>query len=123
MIILLLLKEIGQRYNYKEIATDDVQAGMVLSFTTIAMFMNSRIQGLPQFTSEDIGSQISSNEVQAIKLWGKSKAGNSQILRVGYLYLQMRPLLVAVPIVPLSKLGLKKSRRCRTAVSSIMGKL
>lgn len=82
MIFLLLLRKIGQRHNYKEIATDDVQAGMVLSFTTIAMFMNSKIQGLPQFTSEDIGSRIDSNEVQAIKLWGKSKTGKPQIVIV-----------------------------------------
>lgn len=82
MILLLLIRKFTQRHNYKELPTQDVEAGMVLSFITIAMFINSSIQGMPRSTTEDLSSRISAEEAESIRCWGKSKAGKSTIIVV-----------------------------------------
>ncbi len=82
MIALILIRKITQRHNYKELPTQEVKAGMVLSFVTVATFINSRTKELPQSTTEDISSRISAVEAESIRCWGKSKAGKPTIIVV-----------------------------------------
>lgn len=79
LLIIMFIKYLGSIYNYKEIPTEEVKAGVIVSFDTIIMFSKSRIKGLPQFTSEDTDTRITDGEVNSILLWGKSKSENKTI--------------------------------------------
>ena len=61
-LAIILFQSLAERYNYQEINTVDVKAGMILSYGTILQFINSRVKGLPQYTTEDIASRISEEE-------------------------------------------------------------
>lgn len=79
LLIALLLRDLLSGYNYKEIPTESVSRGMVLSYATIMLFVPSRIKGLPNTTSEDMRSRITQEEVEAIKRWKNSKYGKETI--------------------------------------------
>ena len=81
-VLALLLRYFISGYNYKEICTEEVQAGMVLSFTTVLMMKNSTIKGLPSSTSEDMRDRISEEQARAIRTWGRSNKGSSKIVIV-----------------------------------------
>ncbi len=69
-------------FNYKEINTEDVREGMILSMGTSMMLMQSRIKGLPGISFEDMRSRINAEEVEAILRWKKSKRGKDKIVIV-----------------------------------------
>jgi preflagellin peptidase FlaK len=75
----LILRSLLNGYNYREIDTDSVEKGMVLSYTTVMYFMPSRIKGLPDKTYEDMRSRLKQDEVDAIKRWKDSKYGKDKI--------------------------------------------
>ncbi|MBQ4529615.1 MAG: hypothetical protein IJA36_03230 [Lachnospiraceae bacterium] len=79
LLVALVLRYLLNGYNYKEIATDTVKRGMVLSYATVTMFIPSRIKGLPKTTSEDMRSRLKEEEVDAIKRWRNSKYGRETI--------------------------------------------
>lgn len=76
------LRYLANGYNYREIETDQVSKGMVLSFITVSKFMKSRVKGLPVYTTEDMSSRITDEEVIAIKRWKDSKYGEKTIVIV-----------------------------------------
>lgn len=84
LLLVIIIRYLGTKYNYKEILIDDVREGMVLSFDTILLFNTSKIKGLPDFTTETTDSRINNNHVESIKKWGKSKAlyNNIRIVRL-----------------------------------------
>lgn len=77
--VVLLLRIIAEKHNYKTIDTADAKPGMVLSYSTIIQFMPSRIKGLPTSTTEDIRSRISEEEAKNIIRWKDSKYGQEAI--------------------------------------------
>lgn len=79
MVVILFLRFISEDYNYQTIPTQDVQAGMIMSFTTITKFLPSRVKGLPQVTTEDMRTRIDTAEAESIKRWEHSKYGSSEI--------------------------------------------
>lgn len=79
LLFALLLRYLLNGYNYKEIPTESISKGMVLSCATVMMFMPSRIKGLPSTTSEDMRSRVTQEEVNAIKRWKDSKYGKETI--------------------------------------------
>jgi Flp pilus assembly protein protease CpaA len=75
VLAVFIMRMLSDRYNYKEIPTKDVITGMLISYRTVLTFMNSKIQGLPQTTTEDIKSRITAEEAESIRKWEKSKYG------------------------------------------------
>lgn len=85
IIVLLFafgLRYLANGYNYQEISTDSVSKGMVLSYFTVSKFLQSRVKGLPKYTTEDMSSRISEEEAFAIKRWKDSKYGTETIVIV-----------------------------------------
>lgn len=80
--IVVVLRIIAERHNYRIINTNDTKPGMVLSYSTIVQFMPSRIKGLPTNTTEDIRSRITTEEANSIIRWKDSKYGKSSIVIV-----------------------------------------
>ena len=79
LFVALLLRYLLSGYNYKQIPTETVEKGMVLSIPTVMMFTTSRVKGLPQTTFEDMRSRLSEEEVEAIRRWKDSKYGKGTI--------------------------------------------
>ena len=82
VVLALILKDLVSGYNYEEISTASVVKGMVLSYSTVALFGPSRVKGLPQLTYEDMRSRLTDEEVEAIHRWEKSKYGKSTVIIV-----------------------------------------
>lgn len=82
VLLIIVLRYIAGRYNYQEIKTADVKPGMVLSYTTVLLFSQSQVNGLPQTTSEDMGSRITKEEADSILRWANSKSGQDRIVIV-----------------------------------------
>ena len=49
---------------------------------TIARFQNSRVKGLPLYTTEDFRTKLNSEQVKSIKRWKKSKSGTETVIIV-----------------------------------------
>ena len=79
VLVVVVLRIIAEKYNYKTIPTAEVKPGMVLSYGTVVLFLPSRIMGLPTSTTEDIRSRISPEEAASIQRWETSKYGQPQI--------------------------------------------
>lgn len=77
--VVICFRTLAERFNYQEIDTLNVKKGMILSFSTVIGFANSRVKGLPQFTTEDIASRITQEEADSIKRWATSKNGEDKI--------------------------------------------
>lgn len=78
-VVVICFRTLSERFNYQEIDTINVKKGMILSLSTVLGFSNSRVKGLPQFTTEDIASRITRDEADSIKRWAKSKNGKEKI--------------------------------------------
>jgi Flp pilus assembly protein protease CpaA len=79
VLLLLLFRGIANKFNYKSIATNEVKAGMILSWGTIVQFSKSKVHGLPQSTTEDLRSRLTPSEVESILRWQSSKYGAAEI--------------------------------------------
>lgn len=82
VLVILIFKLLAEKYNYEEIPTKNVEEGMVLSFSTVISFMNSKVKGLPLKTTEDIKSRITKQEAESIKKWANSSNGKEKIIIV-----------------------------------------
>ncbi len=82
LLISLILKRVLSGYNYKNIKTQNVEPGMVLSYITVMKFQKSAIKNLPKSTEENIKSRITEIESDAIKRWETSKYGEGTIIIV-----------------------------------------
>ena len=82
IIFVMLVSILCEKYNYRLIDTKNISENMVLAQSTIDAFSMSKISDLPHYTTEDLRSKISSQEVGAIKKWEKSKYGKSHIVIV-----------------------------------------
>ena len=79
VIALMLFRLIADKYNYKTILVTELKPGMILSAGSILAFTGSRVSGLPQYTSEDLKSRLSSQEIESITRWANSKNGLKSI--------------------------------------------
>lgn len=78
-LIVICFRTLAERFNYQEINTADVKKGMILSYGTVLGFANSRVKGLPEFTTEDIATRITQDEADSILRWASSKNGKDKI--------------------------------------------
>lgn len=96
VLIVILIGRIGAKYNYQEIATEDVKEGMILSRMTVASFQISRVKNLPLMTDETTKSRITKEEALAIKRWKNSKYGKDKIVIISILPFAIFELLGVV---------------------------
>ena len=82
MIILIIFRKITEKYNYKAVPIAELRPGMILSMGSTMGFIGSKIDGLPLFSSEDLKSRLSAQEVESITRWSKSKYGKNTIVIV-----------------------------------------
>lgn len=78
-VLVISFRALADKYNYKEINTTDVKKGMVLSYGTILGFADSKVKGLPKYTTEDIATRISQEEADSIVRWASSRHGKDRI--------------------------------------------
>lgn len=79
LLVVLLLRYLVSGYNYAEIETNQVKAGMILSVATVLEFQKSRVKGLPVATNEDMSTRLSEEEADAIRRWEQSKYGKEKL--------------------------------------------
>lgn len=79
LFVALFLRYLLSGYNYKQIPTESVEKGMVLSVPTVMMFTSSRVKGLPKMSFEDMRSRLSEEEVEAVRRWKDSKQGKETV--------------------------------------------
>lgn len=65
---------------YKEIPTDSVEKGMILStFSTIQM-QGSRVRGLPGISKEDLRDRLTEEQAESVKRWGRTEKGSDTVM-------------------------------------------
>ena len=79
VVLLLLFRLIADKYNYKTILVSELKPGMILSVGSVLAFAKSRVSGLPEYSSEDLKSRLTAEEVESINRWSTSKYGQKTI--------------------------------------------
>ena len=79
---LLLLSAFAAEYNYRTVPVDELKAGQILSAATVILFAQSRVEGLPKSSTEDLRSRLSQENVDSIKKWSKTKSGSQYVVIV-----------------------------------------
>ncbi len=79
VLVIMLFRNVSEKYNYEEIKIINLKPRMILSFKSILKFYGSRVKGLPQQTTETTDSRLTIEEVESIKRWSKSKNGKETI--------------------------------------------
>lgn len=78
----ILLRSFAEKYNYEVVKTSEAKVGMIISLATLIRFQRSRVKGLPKYTTEDLRTKLTAEEVEAIHRWEKSKYGDETIVIV-----------------------------------------
>ena len=55
---------------------------MILSMGSILLLAKSKVKGLPHFSTEDLKSRLSADEVDSVLRWSKTKIGQDTIVIV-----------------------------------------
>lgn len=79
VIVLMVFRAIANKYNYKTILVEELNPGMILSSGSIVGFAGSKVKGLPTFSTEDLKSRLTKDEVESIERWSKTKNGHETI--------------------------------------------
>ncbi len=82
VLVVMALRLLSDKYNYKAIPTKDVREGQILSASTVISFSSSRTQGLPKGTSEDLRSRLTSAEADSVHRWESSSKGQPYVVIV-----------------------------------------
>ena len=82
VILLMLFRSFADKYNYKTIPVSELKPGMILSIESSLLFAKSRVKGLPAFSTEDLKSRLSAEEVNSINRWSKTTSGQETIVIV-----------------------------------------
>lgn len=81
-VILVVLRSFAEKYNYKTIRVSELKPGMILSMGSILLLSGSKVKGLPSFSTEDLKSRLSSDEVDSIIRWAKTHNGQDAVVIV-----------------------------------------
>ena len=82
VLVIVILREWADRYSYTPIKTLDTKKGMILSASSVMLFLNSNIKGLPMKVSEDMAARLTDEEVDSIKRWARTKNGKDELIIV-----------------------------------------
>lgn len=61
---------------YKQIPTDKVEKGMILSTASTVQMQSSRVRGLPGISHEDLRDRLSDEQAASVQRWGKTSKGS-----------------------------------------------
>lgn len=74
LVVILLICQMAIRASiYEDVKIEDVKKGMILSMASTIPMQNSRFKGMPGISTEDLRSRLTTDEVESIKRWGKSR--------------------------------------------------
>jgi len=73
VICLMLCRMIIGSGLYEEIQVQNIRKGIILSTATTIMMQNSKIEGLPGISTEDLKSRLTETEANSVKLWAEKK--------------------------------------------------
>ena len=82
VLVIVILREWADRYSYTPIKTLDIKKGMILSASSVMLFLNSNIKGLPMKVSEDMAARLTDEEVDSIKRCAITKNGKDELIIV-----------------------------------------
>lgn len=85
VLSIMLFRSFAEKYNYEEIRIENLKPRMILSFESVLKFYSSRVKGLPHSTDETTDSRLTTNEVNSIKRWSKTKKGQDTIIIVRHM--------------------------------------
>lgn len=85
VLSIMLFRSFAEEYNYEEIRIENLKPRMILSFESVLKFYSSRVKGLPHSTDETTDSRLTTNEVNSIKRWSKTKRGQDTIVIVRHM--------------------------------------
>lgn len=80
--LVILLRSFAEKYNYEVVKVSEVKSGMIISLGTIIQFQHSHVKDLPKYTTEDLRTKLTDEEVEAIQRWENSKYGEKTIVIV-----------------------------------------
>ena len=79
VLFIVIARTFVSEYNYLTIPTDNLQEGMILSLSSSLLFVGSKQKGLPQLSSENFSSRLTSIEAYNVRKWGKTEEGSANI--------------------------------------------
>lgn len=82
VLVIVSVKILLTDQNYQVIPTAEVQKGMILSTATTLQFLQSRVKGLPELSTEDLRSRLTQEEAESVRRWEHSAMGKSQVVIV-----------------------------------------
>ena len=82
VLLMSLAQLLIQDYNYETIDAKDIKRGMILSLQTTLLFENSKIEGLPGLSKEDLRSRLTEEEANSVIKWSSSAKGREKIIIV-----------------------------------------
>ena len=85
VLSIMLFRSFAEKYNYEEIRIENLKPRMILSFESVLKFYSSRVKGLPHSTDETTDSRLTTNEVNSIKRWSKTRKGQDTIIIVRHM--------------------------------------
>lgn len=85
VLSIMLFRSFAEKYNYEEIRIENLKPRMILSFESVLKFYSSRVKGLPHSTDETTDSRLTTNEVNSIKRWSKTRKGQDTIVIVRHM--------------------------------------
>lgn len=82
VLLVMALRVISDKYNYKAIPTAEVRKGYILSAASIVAFQGSRVRGLPTGSTEDLRSRLTEEQAASVRRWASSSTGKPYIIIV-----------------------------------------
>ena len=64
---------------YKEIKTEDIKAGMILSTATSLLMQNSRVRNMPGISKEDLRDRLTEEQANSVRRWGTASTGQDTV--------------------------------------------
>ena len=64
---------------YKQIPTEQVEKGMILSTASTIQMQTSRVRGLPGVSHEDLRDRLTEEQASSVRRWGKTEKGSEVV--------------------------------------------
>ena len=64
---------------YKQIPTEEVEKGMILSTASTLQMQTSRVRGLPGISHEDLRDRLTEEQANSVRRWGKTEKGSEMV--------------------------------------------
>jgi archaeal preflagellin peptidase FlaK len=79
VVAIYLIRQAASKYNIKELCVDDLRENMTLTAEAAIVLTSNRIKGVSYDFEKSCDLKLSSNDIQFIKNWKKSKVGKDKL--------------------------------------------